>query len=220
MWVRDLGRILQPALIAVTAIGIVAPGISLASEEAAPIPDRGGNLGDSYRDSVPGDSASRRDARAYSSVLIGPLLLGFTEEFLANRDRHGRRVRGGDLERMERAYREAFGSNLATEYAISQVPGPGVVRADALLIDHVLDKRDWLAPGLTTFGSAPEVRMVVFLRDSRSDELVDTVGLTLPPRSGRLMKGGPGDYWNYMRLVFDRIATRVRWALEDGLPES
>jgi hypothetical protein len=216
MRILDLGRILQPALIAVVAILIIAPGISPASAETASSPGRHAVPVDSRRDEVPDHPVAPRGARGYSSVQIGPLLLGFTEGFGADREQSARRVREADLERLERTYREAVGSKLAPEYAISQVPGPGVVRADAVLIDHVLDKRDWLAPGLTTFRSAPEVRVVVFLRDSRSDELVDTVGLTLPPRSGRLMVSSPGSYWHYMRLVFDRIATRVRWALEDG----
>jgi hypothetical protein len=201
----------QPALIAVAAILIIAPGNSPASDETP---------SSSHSDAVPGHPASPRGAHGYSSVLIGPLLVGFTEGFLANRYQRERRVQGADLERMERTYREVVGSKLAPEYAISEEPGLGVVRVDALLIDHVLDKRDWLTPVVLSFRSAPEVRLVVFLRDSRSNELVDTVGLTLPPRSGRLMRDSPGFYWHYMRIVFDRIATRVRWALEDGVPES
>ncbi len=211
MRIRDLGRILQPALIAVAAILIIAPGISPASDETPSSP---------YRDAVPGHPVSPHGARGYSSVLIGPLSVGFTEGFLANRDQREHRVQGADLERMERTYREVVRSKLAPMYAISEVPGPGVVRADALLIDHVLDKRDWLSPLQTTFRSAPRIRLVVFLRDSQSNEVVDTVGLTLAPHTNRLMKDSPGHYWHYMRLVFDRIATRVRWALEDGAAPS
>ena len=210
MRIPDLGRILRPRLIAVVAILIVAPGISPASDETPSSP---------YRDAVPGYPVSPRGTRDYSSVLIGSLWVGFTEGFLSNRDQREHRVQGADLERMERTYREAVGSNLAAEYAISEVPGPGVLRADALLIDHVLDKRDWLAVK-TVFRSVPDVRLVVFLRDSRSNRVVDIVGLTLPPRSSRLMKDTPGFYWHYMRLVFDRVATRVRWALDDAAPES
>ncbi len=209
MRIRGLGRILQPALIAVAAILIIAPEISPASDETPSRPHRG---------AVPGHSESPRGVRVYSSVLIGPLLVGFTEGFLAKRDRRQRRIQGADLERMERIYREVVASKLAPEYAISEVPGPGVVRADALLIDHVLDKRDWLTPVQTSFRTAPDVRLVVFLRDSRSDELVDTVGVTLLPHGDRLMKESPSFYWDYMRLVFDRLATRVRWALEDRAP--
>ena len=220
MRIRNLGRILRPRLIAVVAILIVAPGISPASDETPSSPYRDALLGDPRGDAVPGDPVSPRGARDYSSVLIGSLWVGFTEGFLANRDQHERRVQGADLERMVRTYREAVGSNLAPGYAISEVPGRGVVRADALLIDHVLDKHDWLAPSKTSFRAAPDIRLVVFLRDSRSNRLLDTVGLTLPPRSSRLMVDSPGGYWHYMRLVFDRIATRVRWALESEVPES
>ena len=211
MRIRNLGRILRPRLIAVVAILIVAPGISPASDETPSSP---------YRDAVPGYPVSPRGTRDYSSVLIGSLWVGFTEGFLSNRDQREHRVQGADLERMVRTYREAVGSNLAPGYAISEVPGRGVVRADELLIDHVLDKHDWLAPSKTSFRAAPDIRLVVFLRDSRSNRLLDTVGLTLPPRSSRLMVDSPGGYWHYMRLVFDRIATRVRWALESEVPES
>ena len=220
MRIRNLGRILRPRLIAVVAILIIAPGISPASDETPSSPYRDALLGDPHGDAIPGDPVSPRGTRDYSSVLIGSLWVGFTEGFLANRDQHERRVQGADLERMVRTYREAVGSNLAPGYAISEVPGRGVVRADALLIDHVLDKHDWLAPSKTSFRSAPDIRLVVLLRDSRSNRLLDTVGLTLPPRSSRLMVDSPGGYWHYMRLVFDRIATRVRWALESEVPES
>jgi len=211
MRIRDLGRILQPALIALVAILIITPGISPACDESISGP---------HRDAVPGYPASPRGARDYSSIQIGSLLVGFTDGFLADRNRHEHRVQGTDLERMERTYREAVVSNLPPKFAISEVPGPCVVRADALLIDHVLDKRDWLTPVQTSFRAAPRIRLVVFLRDSRSNEVLDTVGLTLSRRSSRLMKSSPGFYWNYMRLVFDRIATRLRWALEDQTPAS
>jgi hypothetical protein len=220
MRIRNLGRILRPRLIAVVAILIIAPGISPASDETPSTPYRDAVPGDPHGDAAPGDPVSPRRARDYSSVLIGSLRVGFTEGFLANRDQREHRVQGADLERMVRTYREAVGSNLAPGYAISEVPGRGVVRADALLIDHVLDKHDWLAPSKTSFRAAPDIRLVVFLRDSRSNRLLDTVGLTLPPRSSRLMLDSPGGYWHYMRLVFDRIATRVRWALESEVPES
>jgi hypothetical protein len=151
--------------------------------------------------------------------VISSLEVGFTKEFLASGDQREHRIRGADVKRMQQHYQEVVSSKLATDYTISEAPGPGVVRLDAFLIDHVLDKRDWLATE-SSFRSAPRVRVVVFLRDSRSDELVDTVGLTLGPRSSRLMKDSPGFYWHYMRRVFDRIATRVRWALENQAAES
>jgi hypothetical protein len=194
------------------AILVIAPGASPASDATPSGPHRDAVL------AAPGPSGGSGTAQErYSAVLIGPLEVGFTKAFLAKRDQRDRRIRGADVERMQRHYREVVSSKLAeSEYAISDTPGLGVVRADAFLIDQVLDKRDWLVPATTSFRSAPKVRIVVFLRDSRSNELVDTVGLTLLPRSSRLMVDGPGAYWHYMRLVFDRIATRMRWALEDG----
>ena len=220
MRIRGLGRILQPALIAVAVILIIAPGISPACDEVPSGPYRDAVPGISHRGEVSGQPVSPRGARSYSSVLIGSLLVGFTERFLANRERRERRVQGADLERMERTYREVVRSKLAPEFAISEVPGPCVLRADALLIDHVLDKRDWLSPLQTSFRTAPRVRLVVFLRDSQSNRIIDTVGLTLAPHGDRLMKDSPGYYWHFMRLVFDRVATRLRWALEDQAPVS
>jgi len=215
MRVRDLGQILVSALMALAAISIIAPRVSLASDETP---------SGVHRDAVPGGtqppSGSGIVQESYSGVLIGPLVVGFTKEFLASSDQREHRIRGSDVEKMQRHYREVVGSKLGSDYTISESPGPGVVRADAYLIDHVLDKSDWLAPAATsTFRTAPRVRVVVFLRDSRSDELVDSVGMTLAPHGDRLMRDTPGFYWDYMRQVFDRIATRMIWALEKRAAE-
>ena len=215
MGVRAVERTFLTALIALTAIGLVAPGASPASDETPRQP---------HRDAVPGYASppvgSGPTQRGYSRVLIDPLVVGFTKGFLASDKMREHRIRGADVERIQRHYREVVTSELASAYPISLEPGPRVMRLDAFLIDHVLDKRDWLVPTRIVFRSAPRVRLVVFLRDSQSDELVDTVGLTLRPYGDRLMKDSPGFYWHYMRRVFDRIATRVRWALEDGAAPS
>ena len=219
MPIRDLVGIHRPALIALATISIIAPGISRASDETPPTPHRDAARGRIHRDAIPGYPESPRGTDTYSGIMVGPLLAGFTEKFLADRDQYERRIQGtADLERMEQIYHEAIVSKLTPEYEISEVPGRDVLRADGLLIDHVLDKSDWLSPLGTTFRAAPDVQVVVFLRNSRTDELVDTVGVTLPRRTNRLMREGPGSYWHYMRLVFDRVATRVRWALEDQEP--
>jgi hypothetical protein len=215
MRIRELGRILQPALIAIVAIAITASRGSLAADETPPSPHSDAVLGDPKE---VGESSIAQER--YSSILIGPLQMGFTKGFFAKDRQRKRRIRGADAERMQKTYRKVVRSRLASDYAISETAGLGVVRAEAFLIDHVLDKRDWLAPVTTSFRSAPAVRIVVFLRDSRSNELIHSVGLTLPPRANRLMKDGPGSYWSYMRLVFDRVATRMHWALENGASES
>lgn len=206
MRIRDIGRIYQPTLLAGIAILFIAPGISPAFNDLD---------ANEQRDSVRDRPAASRDARAYSGVLLSPLLMGFTNEFLAS-DQRELRIRGDDAERMQRHYREVVSSKLGEDYAIAEAPGPGVLRADAYLIDHVLDKSDWLLPVQTSFRSSPKVRVVVFLRDSQSGELFDSVGLTLAPQGNRLMKDSPGFYWHYMRLVFDRLGTRLHWAIEEG----
>jgi hypothetical protein len=211
MRILDIGLISQRALFAGVAILILVPGISPAFDDIA---------SNTQRAAVSARPESSRGAHGYSSVLLAPLLVGFTNEFLADRDQNERRIAGADVERMRRHYREIVGPKLPSQFAIAEAPGPGVLRADAYLIDHVLDKSDWLAPVTVGFRTAPRVRVVVFLRDSQTDELVDSVGLTLAPRGSRLMRDSPGFYWNYMRLVLDRLGTRMRWALENGAASS
>lgn len=219
MRIRGLRAILRPAVMAAAVFWLLAPGIARSSEDPPSPPQRDagrasvGELGTG----VPTRRESTRRAHIYTSVIVSPLLLGYTEAFLSDREKHSRRLREPDMERMDRIYHEAFVSHLNPDYPTTEVPGPDVLKADALLIDHFVDKSDWLSAEQTTFRSTPKVQVVVFLRDSETDELIDTLGLTLPPRSGRLMRDGPGSYWNYMGLVFDRLATRVRWALEDQL---
>ena len=215
MRVRGLERIFLSALIELTAIGLIVPTASLAFGE---MPSR--RHGDAVPDPARPPDASGTARQDYTRVLIGPLRIGFTKGFLAGDDLSEHRIQGPDVERINRHYREIITSKLASAYSISPEPGPQVVRLDALLIDHVVDKRDWLAPVRLNFRTAPRVRLIVFLRDSQSDELIDTVGLTLGPRGGRLMKDSPGFYWHYMRRVFDRIATRVLWSLEDAADPS
>jgi hypothetical protein len=210
MRVRGLERICLSLLIGLTAIALITPTASLAFGE---MPSR--RHGDAVPDHASPPDASGMPRQGYTRVLIGPLKIGFTKGFLAGDERSEHRIRGADVERIDRYYREIVTSKLASAYSISPEPGSQVVRLDALLIDHVVDKRDWLAPVRLNFRTAPRVRLIVFLRDSLSEELIDTVGLTLGPRGGRLMKDSPGFYWHYMRRVFDRIATRVLWSLED-----
>ena len=149
-------------------------------------------------------------------MLVAPLAIGYTRGFLSNDELREFRIEGADLERIRRHYLEMVTAGLASAYPIASEPGPAVVRVDAILIDHVLDKRDWLSPTRLVFRGAPGVRLVAFLRDSQTGELVGRVGFDLQPRANRLMKESPGFYWHFMRRVFDRIATRLRWTLEDN----
>ena len=206
MRVRALDRI--SLLIALAAIALAAPGATRASDEKRPFED-------AAPASVAPSDGSDDSQPGYAHVLIAPLEVGFTKGFLASRDLSAHRIQGSDVEKLRRHYREVVTSRLASAYAVSPEPGPRVIRMEAFLIDQVLDKRDWLAPAKIVYRSAPRVRVIVFLRDSQNGELVDTVSLGVAPHANHLMKDSPGFYWHFMRQVFDRVATRVRWSLDD-----
>jgi len=159
------------------------------------------------------------DSATETHVLLDVLVVGYTREFMADERRRKHLVIGRDLERMRQHYHDAVAERLAPEFSIATEPGPRVVRVEAYLVDHELDNRDWLA-NKDTFRGAPGVRLVAYLRDSRTGEILDRVGMTLGPRPSRLMKNSPGYYWDFMRSAFDRIATRLLWALEDGVAAS
>jgi len=155
------------------------------------------------------------EVRSFTRVIVRPLRLAYSEEFLADDLHRKEPVRGKDLERIRRYYQEIVEQKLTPDFESTRDPGPGVAEVDAVLIDHSIDKDDWNLPTQVNFRGAPEVRIVAFLRDSESGEAIDTVGLTLRPQPGRLMKSSPGFYWDFMQKVFDRLATRMRWSLED-----
>ena len=194
---RGFGRI---SAIALLAIALLAPTMSLAFPY--------GSVARQPEGLSPGTGQS-----GYAQLLIDPLVVGYTREFLATHEMRDHRIGGQDLERIRRHYQEIVAVKLAEAYPIASLPGPGVIRVEAVLIDHVLDKRGWLATSVT-FQSAPRIKLVAILRDSETGRLVDTVGLLLRPRANRLMKDSPGFYWDYMRKAFDRIATRIHWRLE------
>lgn len=191
-------------LVALLTITLATPMASLAAEPAA-----GG--GSEPAPSV--DSAPRR----FVQVIVHPLLVEYTPEFLANERRRRLRVEGKDLERMRRDYHEIVTTKLSPEFPTAAGPGPEVARVDAVLVDHEVDKRAWLAPARDVFRGAPAVQLVAYIRDSQTGEILDTVGMTLRPDPNRMMQDTPGAYWNFMRQVFDRIGIRLRWALEDGI---
>jgi hypothetical protein len=160
------------------------------------------------------------EAKTRPQVIVHPLLVRYTSEFLAHKKLRKHQVVGRDLNRILRDYQEVVTANLASEFAIVSKPGARVLRIDTVLVNHELDKSDWLVPTRDFFRGAPGVQIVAYVRDSQTGEILDRVGLTLRPRSNRMMKSSPGFYRDYMRKVFDRIATRVRWALEDGATTS
>jgi hypothetical protein len=196
-------RCKQIGLIALLTVGLATPAASQGVASA-------GRSGAQPTPAV----ESAIDAR--QQVIVHPLLVRYTPEFLAHTGRRKHQIKGRDLERIRRYYEEVVTAKLASEFSIASRPGPRVVRVDAVLVDHEIDKRDWLVPTRIAFRGAPRVQLVAYLRDSQTGEILDRVGMTLRPDPNRLMKESPGFYWHYMRRVFDRIGTRVRWALEDG----
>ncbi len=193
------------------AIALLCPTSSWASERETPA-----TLGSEATErSVPDAGAT-----GYAQVLIAPLTIGYTRGFLSNEELRDFQIAGADVERIRRYYLELVTAELATAYPIASEPGPAVLLVDAVLIDQALDKRDWLLPTRLVFRGAPRVRLTAYLRDSQTGEVVGRVGFDLKPHANRMMKESSGFYWHFMRRVFDRIATRVRWALEDGGAES
>jgi hypothetical protein len=160
-------------------------------------------------------SAASSKSRPFSHVLIRPLRFEYTPEFLAD-DAHGKkRSRVEDLQRIQRYYYEIVEKKLTPDFERASVSGPGVALVEGVLVDFQIDKTDWSEPTQLTFRGAPEVQIVAYLHDSETGDAIDTIGLTFRPQPMRLMKSGTGFYWDFMRRVIDRLATRVRWSLED-----
>ena len=188
------------------AVALLAPATSLAiSPERPAAPES----------EVARPSDTSEDAGGYGEVIVAPLVIGYTEEFLST-DLSRHRIQGADVLRMQRHFQEVVAQKLGDAYPVATDPGPRVAHLEAVLIDHVVDKREWFRPFQVTFRSAPRVRLAAFLRDSQTGAVVDRVGLSLGPQANRMMKDSQGFYWHFMRKVFDRLATRVRWSLEDG----
>lgn len=167
-------------------------------------------------DEVSSPAASAAVVSSYQRVLIDPLDVEYTTKFLTDHHRRNHRIEGRDLARIRRHYLEVVTAKLMAEYPIASKPGPGVLRIDSVLLDPVLDKRDWLVPTRFVIRGVPRVELISLLRDSRTNEVVDFVGLVIRPHANRLMKDSPGFYWHFMRRIFDQIATRIRWSLDDG----
>jgi hypothetical protein len=193
------------------ARGVVLVGMAalLALTLAAPVAAQG-----------PQASQSTAFEAGLPRVVVHPLLVTYTEEFLAHERKRRQRIQGGDLERIQRHYREVVTAQLAEQLSIVKEAGPRVVRVDAVLVDLQLDKRGWLLPAREAFRTAPRAQLVAYVRDSRTGEILGRVGIALRPQPNRLMRDSPGAYWRYMRRVFGRIGTRVRWAIADAAATS
>jgi hypothetical protein len=190
-------RTRHPTLIVLLAIAVAGRSGGAAETEAPPAVD------------------GTQRAPSYSHVLVLPLRVAYTSEFMEDASRYSQRVRGEDLERIRRYYQEVVTETLAPLFPSASEPGPGVATLESVLIDHEIVKDDWKEPTSLAFRGAPTVQILAHVRNSQTGAIIDTVGLTLQPRPNRLMVSSPGNYWDFMRKVFDRLATRVRWRLED-----
>jgi hypothetical protein len=155
----------------------------------------------------------------HTQVIVDPLVVGYTREFMANRKKRKLVIRGRELERIRRHYHEVIMEKLGSNFVIASQPGPRVVRVEAYLVNHEFAKHKWRA-STTAFRGAPRFHLAAYLRDSRTGLILDSAGMTLSPVAGRLMKESRGYYWQLMRSAFDQIATELRVTLEDGADAS
>ena len=159
---------------------------------------------------------SQTDWSRFRRILVHPLNVAYTTKF-KNTPHTGppSEFSSEDLERARRYFQRAFQNKLGRVYPIATNPSPDVLRVDAVLVNPVLDKSWWLRPGKSIYRGEASHSLVVVLRDSETGSVLHRV--KLPLRVGTLgFEDSPINYWGYMRLIFDRIASRVRWALDDA----
>jgi hypothetical protein len=90
-----------------------------------------------------------------------------------------------------------------------------VVRVDAVLVNPVLDLSWYYRIAHSFVGVGADLQLLVVLRDSQNGDYLHHVAVPLTVGNMNSKDTGPG-YWNYMRLVFSRVARQVRYALDDG----
>jgi hypothetical protein len=166
-----------------------------------------------------GGYAPHTDWSRFHRVLIHPIDVAYTTEFKeASLTDYPNEFGSKDLERARRYFQRAFQKRMSREYPIATTPGRDVLRVDAVLVNPVLDKTWWLKPGKSAYRGEASFSLVVVLRDSETGTPLHKV--KLPMRVGFLgFEDSAINYWGYLRLVFDRVATRVRWSLEEA-PDS
>jgi hypothetical protein len=156
------------------------------------------------------------DWSRFHRILVHPLNVAYTTEFKnAHPTYRKSEISSKDLERARRDFQRAFHNKLARVHPLATDPGPDVLRVDAVLVNPVLNKSGWLQPGSKSlFRGETGVSLVVVLRDSETGAVLHRV--KLPRRVGSPgFENSPLNYWGNLRLIFDRVATRVRWALDD-----
>ena len=163
-----------------------------------------------------GAPETHTDWSRFRRILVHPVGVAYTTEFKkAGLTDYPNEFSSKDLERVRRYFQRAFQKQVARGYPIATEPGEDVLRIDAVLVNPVLDKTWWLLPGKEILRGETGVTLVVVLRDSETGAVLHRVDL--PLRVGSLgFQDSPVNYWGYIRLVFDRVASRVRWALDDA----
>jgi hypothetical protein len=187
---------------------------SIGAEQTRPAPDRDPReSGETLRS---GGYELQTDWSRFRRIMVHPIDIAYTTDFKNARHKdQPSEISSEDLERVRRYFQRAFQKRLGRDYPITTDRGPDVLRVDAVLVNPVLDKSWWLQPGKSIYRGESGVSLVVVLRDSESGTPLHRVNL--PLRVGSLgFEDSALNYWSYIRLIFDRIAARVVWALDDA----
>lgn len=194
-------------------VSLMLPG-SIGAKEDRPAPDGApGGLSEAVRS---GGYAPQTDWSRFDRIMVHPINIAYTTEFLnARPDDYESEFGVQDLERARRYFQGAFEKRLGRKYPITTDRSSDVLRVDAVLVNPVLDKSWWLQPGKAIYRGEAGFSLVVVLRDSETGTPLHKV--KLPLRVGSLgYEDSALNYWGYVRLIFDRVATRVSWALDSA----
>jgi hypothetical protein len=194
-------------------VSLVLPGSSGAEETRQASDWIPQEPGDTVRS---GGYDSDTDWSRFRRIMVHPIDVAYTTKFKqAHPDDPPSELSAEDLDRVRNYFQRAFEKQVARNYPITTDPSPDVLRVDAVLVDPVLDKSWWLRPGDSIYRGETRVSLVVVLRDSETGAVLHQV--KLPLRIGSLgFEDSALNYWGYIRLVFDRVAMRVRWTLDDA----
>jgi hypothetical protein len=193
------------------ALLMLLPASPEAEERGVPSGSNGDELGSTRSSSK---AVPHTDWSRFRRILIHPLEVAHTTNFELGAPHHRSVFGPEEIERARRYFRWAFERLVAEHYPIVTRPGLDVLRVEAVLVDPVLDRGDWLQPGRSTWRRITKtVSLAVVLRDSENGALLHQI--ELGPLTDRLaVEEGPVQFWGGVRRVFDRAAMQVRWTLE------
>lgn len=198
-------------LLASAAVLMLLPAPPGAEGRGTPSGSNADDLGstESSSEAVPYTNWSR-----FRRILIPPLEVAYTTNFELDSPHHRSVFGPEEIERTRRDFQRAFERLVAGHYPIVTRPGPDVLRIEAILVNPVLDRRDWLQPGRSVWRRTTKtLSLAVVLRDSENGALLHEI--ELGPLTDRLaVEEGPVQFWGGVRRVFDLAALRVRWTLE------